>query len=178
MAFALASGDTRVGELRWARAGGSLAAAETADATWSLKRTGFLNPQVTVRLAGEPTDLARISAHLNYHRIDLRGGRAFRFHRAGYLVPAWTISFSDGRELLHIEPVRDGRRLVGGAVIASPSGADPPDLLLLAVASWYFIVLAWFEDEALVPLEGPREEASPPTPVVSVSEAPRGPGPA
>lgn len=178
MAFALASGDTRVGELRWARAGGSLATAESADATWSLKRTGFLNPQVTVRSAGESADLARITAHLNYHRIDVRGGRTFRFHRAGYLVPAWTISLPDGRELLHIEPVRDGRRLIGGAVIASPSGAETADFLLLAVASWYFIVLAWFEDEALVPLEGPSEGASSPTPASSVSEAPRGPGPA
>ena len=59
-----------------------------------------------------------------------------------------------------MEPVRQGRRLEGGAVICTPQGAKLPELLLLVVASWYFIVLAWFEDEALVPLEGAE---TPPT---------------
>ena len=154
-AFALASGDARVAEIRWARSGGSLAVADTAEGSWSLKRGGFLNPHVTVRVSGEPSDLARITAHLSSHRIEVRGGRSFRFHRAGMLVPAWTIALEDGRELLHIEPVREGRKLVAGAVIATPLGADLREFLLLAVAGWYFIVLAWFEDEALVPLEGP-----------------------
>lgn len=154
MAFTLTSGETAIAKLHWARHGGSLASAETSTGTWTLKRGGFLNPHVTVRLTGEESDIARISAHLSSHRIQVRGGATYRFHRAGFLVPAWTISTEDGREILHIEPVRQGRKLEGGAVLSTPEGIRLPDLLLLAVAGWYFIVLAWFEDEALVPLEG------------------------
>ncbi len=154
MAFDLASGDARVATLRWARHGGSLATAELSTGSWTLKRGGFLNPRVTVRAAGADADVARLSAHVSSHRIEVRGGRTYHFRRAGLLVPAWKVSTESGDEILHIEPVREGRKLEGGAVLASPTGVATPDLLLLAIVSWYFIVLAWFEDEALVPLEG------------------------
>lgn len=154
MAFDLASGDARVARLRWARHGASLTTAELATETWTLKRGGFLNPRVTVRVAGSEMNVARLSAHLSSHRIEVRGGHSYALHRAGLLVPAWKVSTDAGVEILHIEPVREGRKLEGGAVLASPAGVASPDLPLLAVVSWYFIVLAWFEDEALVPLEG------------------------
>jgi hypothetical protein len=67
-----------------------------------------------------------------------------------------------GQELLHLEPVREGRHLSAGAVVVAPEGAELPDLLLLTAISWYFIVLAWFEDEAietLAPFEGPDAPA-------------------
>ncbi len=154
MAFDLASGDARVAGLRWARHGGSLATAEVSTGTWTLKRGGFLNPRLTVRVAGTETEVARLSAHLSSHRVEVRGGHSYALHRAGLLVPAWKVSTEGGAEILHIEPVREGRKLEGGAVLVSSTGVADPDLLLLAVVSWYFIVLAWFEDEALVPLEG------------------------
>jgi hypothetical protein len=152
--FDLAAGNARVAELRWARHEGSLASAEGASQHWTLKRGGFLNPHVTARADDGGTPVARLSAHLSAHRIEVRGARAYRFHRAGLLVPAWIVSTEDGGEILHIEPVREGRKLEGGAVLASELGRQSPELLLLTVMSWYFIVLAWFEDEALLPLEG------------------------
>ncbi|HXW67664.1 MAG TPA: hypothetical protein VEL82_07315 [Thermoplasmata archaeon] len=158
-AFALLAGESAVAELEWSRVDGSLASGRTADAAWTLKRIGFLHPRLTVRAAPGGPDVARVSIHLNYHRIELADGGAFRFHRAGLLVPAWKVSTEDGAELLHVEPVREGRRLVGGAVIASDAGARAPELPLLAIVSWYVIVLAWFEDEALVPFEGPDAPA-------------------
>ena len=157
--FSLSSGEQAVASLAWKEVGKSLALAQTATGAWTLKRGGFLNPHVTVRAAEGEHELARLSVHFNYHRIEVAGGRAYRFHRAGLLVPAWKVSSDDGREILHIEPVREGRRLEGGAVLPAATSTDLPDLLLLAVLSWYFIVLAWFEDEALVPLEGPNPAA-------------------
>jgi hypothetical protein len=152
--FTLSAGDSPVARLRWLRDGGSLARAETGSGEWTLKRGGFLNPHITVRTPGSGVNLARLSVHLSYHAIELARGVAYRFHRAGVLVPAWQVTTDAGREVLHIEPVREGRKLVAGAVLAAPTGVDLPDLLLLVVVAWYFIVLAWFEDEALVPLEG------------------------
>ncbi len=153
--FVLSSGESPVARLRWAHAGGSLASLDYADGSWTLKRGGFLNPHITVRRSAAGEVLARLTAHLSHHAIELPGGPTFRFHRAGMLVPAWKVSRDDGTELLHIEPVREGRRLEGGAVIASEEGAKFSGLLLLIALAWHFIVLAWFEDEALVPLEGP-----------------------
>jgi hypothetical protein len=163
-AFELASGDRPVGRLAWQRPSGTLATFATADSAVSLKRVGFLHPIVTARRASDPRDLARVSVHLNYHRIEIAGGPSFRLHRAGLMVPAWKVSTEGGTELLHIEPIREGRKLVGGAVIASPDGARRGEIGLLAGLAWYMIVLAWFEDEALVPFEGPDAPTSSPAP--------------
>ena len=164
LGFALSSGDATVASLQWKRHGGSLAAAETSGGIWTLKRGGFLNPHVTVRPEGSERVQARLSAHLNHHEIRLDTGTTYRFRRAGLLVPAWKVSTSEGVEVLHIEPVRQGRKLEGGAVLAPATAVDLPELLLLVVLGWYFIVLAWFEDEALLPLEGPEEKPPAPRP--------------
>ena len=159
--FALLSGDATAATLEWQTKGGSLAVAHTSSGEWTLKRGGFLNPHITVR-SGDSV-IARLSVHLNYHQVDVSGGRSYRFHRAGVLLPAWQVTSAGGKELLHVEPAREGRHLRAGAVVVAPEGQDLPDLLLLTVLSWYFIVLAWFEDEALetlAPFEGPDAPAA------------------
>jgi hypothetical protein len=158
--FELSAGDTLVGRLSWARDSGSLATWTTADGASTLKRVGFFHPRVTARRGGDPRDIAHVSVHLNYHRIDLTGGVRYRFHRAGLLVPAWQVTTDGGTELLHVEPVREGRELAGGAVVASDRAIQRAELPLLLALSWYVIVLSWFEDEALVPLEGPDAPSS------------------
>jgi hypothetical protein len=152
--FALLAGDSPVAELVWKGSSGSLATATTASAAWTLKRIGFLDPGVTVRAEGTKGNVARLAAHWKSHRIDFEAGGSFRFHRAGLLVPAWQVADSQGAEVLHVEPVREGRKLVGGALVASAAATHRSEFPVLVALSWYFIVLAWFEDEALVPLEG------------------------
>jgi len=155
-AYSLRSGETTVATLEWAQSGSSLATLRSTTGEWTLKRGGFLNPHITARV--DTALQARLSVHLNYHEISVAGGRSYRFHRAGVLVPAWKVTSPSGTELVHIEPVREGRHLVAGAVVVSDAGIGSPDLLLLIALPWYFIVLAWFEDEAvetLAPLEGP-----------------------
>ncbi|MGI0071063.1 MAG: hypothetical protein ACRECT_03200 [Thermoplasmata archaeon] len=160
--FDLRSGDQPVASLVWRAGAGSLADGRIAGGAWTLKRTGFLHPQVTVRASGSSADAARLSVHWTYHRIELKGGVAYRFHRAGVLVPAWQVTDDSGVEMLHIEPVREGRRLAGGAILASARVTGRAEFPLLLLLSWYFVILAWFEDEALIPLEGP--DATAPTP--------------
>jgi len=160
ISFELSAGDSPIGRLAWARDSGSLATWTTSDGSTTLKRVGFFHPRVTARSGSDPRDIARVSVHLNHHRIELAHGPAYRFHRAGLLVPAWQVSTEAGVECLHIEPVREGRELAGGAVVTSPAASKRPELPLLLALSWYVIVLAWFEDEALVPFEGPD---APPT---------------
>jgi len=156
-AFSLRSGDAEVAVLTWDRPGGSLATARSAETTWTLKRVGFLQPSILVRLAGAPGPVARLSAHLARHEITLPNEPSYRLRRAGHFVPSWRLTTSEGAEVLHVEPVPENRALQGGAVVVSPQ-ARPASALLLVVLSWYFVVLSWFEDEAieaLTPFEGP-----------------------
>ncbi len=160
-AFSLLSGETTVATLEWVQREGSLATLRSSSGEWTMKRGGFLNPHVTVR--SEEKTLARLSVHLNYHSIEVAGGRSYRFHRAGVLIPAWKVSSAGGEELLHVEPVREGRHLTAGAVVVAPRASELADLLVLVGLSCYFIVLAWFEDEAvetLAPFEGPDAPVS------------------
>ena len=84
------------------------------------------------------------------HRIELRAGGAFDLKRSSVLVPDWSVTDArTKRELFSIEPVREGRRLEGGICEVGPSARSLEALPLLVVLSWYFVVLAWFEDEAV-----------------------------
>lgn len=157
VAYTLSAGAAPVGVVRWERHGGAKATAETADGVWLLERVGRLFPHLTVRTAAGAPPVARLSLRLGHHEIEIGGGGVYRLARAGALVPAWRLVDSAGREVAHIEPVPEGRRLAGGAVLAHEV-APPRELLLLVVLSWYLIVLDWFEDEvmeALAPYEGP-----------------------
>ncbi len=155
--FTLSAGDASVAVLRWAAHRGSFATAETAGGTWTLKRTGFLAPRLTVRKEGATEELAHLTAHLRHHTLELGGGGRYLLRRTSLLLPSWTLSNATGVEVLHVEPVPEGRKLGGGAVLVAPD-TNSPEALLLVVLAWYFIGLAWFEDEtaeALAPFEGP-----------------------
>lgn len=147
--FKLLAGNTPLAALLWVKPHGSLALADTADAHWSLKRTGFLHLRITVRRKDETKDFARLSSHGSHHRIELAGGAIYDLKRAGLIVPAWKLLSRDGTELLHIEPVREGLRLEGGTIQVGAAARALPGLPLLLVLGWYFIVLAWTEDEAV-----------------------------
>lgn len=151
--FTLSAGDQPLVVLRWSKQAHAPARAETSGGTWYLERGGFLNPHLSLHATESGPSLARVSVHLNYHAIEFVGGAQYRFHRAGLLVPAWQITTTDGKELVHLEPTRETRRLEGAAVLVSPLGAASPDLPSLLVLTWFFIVLAWFEDEAMMPIE-------------------------
>ncbi|MGD0256427.1 MAG: hypothetical protein ABSB90_00900 [Thermoplasmata archaeon] len=157
--YTLSAGDARVAVVRWPAAGGSASSAETAEGRWTLQRRGFLTTHLTLRAEGAPADAARITVHVglhrgeNYHRIEFAGGPRYRFHRAGVQLPAWQVTDDGSVELVHIEPVREGRALQGAAVLVSEAGLAAKELVALLAFTWYFIVLVWFEDETLLPLE-------------------------
>jgi hypothetical protein len=158
--YSLRAGEQEVATLSFERSGGSRATARTAEATWTLKRAGFLQPTILVRQDGRPEPVARLSAHLTRHEIVVGRGPGYRLRHVSHLVPAWRLTTDRGEELLHIEPVPEGRALEAGAVIVSEAARAGPTLLL-AVVSWYFIVLSWFEDEAIEAL-APYEWPDPP----------------
>jgi hypothetical protein len=157
--FTLLAGEDAVATVQWEKGNGAHANAAAAGATWTVRRVGLLTTQLTLRAGGASTDLAKMTLHVgvhrgeNYHLVKFVDGATYRLHRAGVQTPAWTVTTEAGAEWIHIEPVRDGRRLVSGAVVVDGAARTSPDLLALLVLSWFFIVLVWFEDESLLPFE-------------------------
>ncbi len=146
--YALKAGDATVALMTWERNIGSLAHVNTVGGAWTLKRSGFLNPHFTARETGQSVELARLTIHSRSHLLEIRGGASYHFRRSGLLVPAWHLTDSQGTKLLEIEPVRQSGRLVGALVAIDAIGRNRPELPLLLAMSWYFVVLAWIEDEA------------------------------
>ncbi len=147
--YQLKSGTDPVASLHWEGAVESHAAAEAEGAHWTLKRSGFLATVVTVRDTATGEELASLHVHLGSSLLQVVGGATYRWTRTGFWVPAWEFQDTGGQELVDIEPVREGARLDGGLVGVSPAGRTDPNLLLLLVLGWYFIVQAWVEDEAV-----------------------------
>ncbi len=144
----LRSGRGLLAAVQWAKGEGSLARADAAGVHWTLKRAGFLDPSVSVRVEGTPNPVAVLRGQGLHHTIRTRQG-TYRFGRSGLLVPAWEVGGSNGGWALHLEPVRTGRRLEGAILEVGSSPVESGELTLLAALAWYFIVLAWFEDEAI-----------------------------
>jgi hypothetical protein len=146
--FELRDLDVPVASLRWVRHGGSLAEAETAGESWTVKRVGFLHPLVTARRTkGPPADAARLTVHWRRSLLELAGKAPSFLERVGVSVPAWQLVDGTGRRIVHVEPVAEAGRLAGGTVSVDPPGRENPDLLLSIVIAWYFVALHWTEEE-------------------------------
>jgi hypothetical protein len=144
--FDLLAGDDVIGELRWAKPHGSLATVKVATETWTLKRSGFLKPTITVRAQPGGEEVGQFAYHVHGWVLTAGAGPAL-YARKGFLLPTWEFADAEGHPLLHIEAVREGAKLEGGLVVVSPAGAHRTDCALLIFAGWYHIVLAWFEEQ-------------------------------
>jgi hypothetical protein len=148
LGYELRDVDHPIASLHWIRHGGSLAESEIAGDSWTLKRIGFLHPVVTVRRkGGPPADAARLTVHWRRNIIEIAGKSPTFLERAGVAIPAWQQLDSLGKRLFHVEPVAERGRLAGGTVSIDAAGRENPDLLLLLVLAWHFVVLHWTEEE-------------------------------
>lgn len=146
--FRLQAGETGLAEVRWPERFGSLARAEFSDRTLELHRAGFLAPHVIVRRApgGEP--VARLNLHLHRSVIELPGHAGCTLARQGLRVPAWNVTGADGVDWIHLEPVEERGRLLGGLVSVAPAVRSDAALPVLLALSWYVLVQSWLEEEA------------------------------
>ncbi|MEM0128820.1 MAG: hypothetical protein QXG65_01455 [Thermoplasmata archaeon] len=148
--FLLTSETGAHARLAWDRGGHRQAQLWTVEGEYALVRRGFLRPRVTMYRTGENAPRGELAAsHDGEGGVSISVGEegGWRLARAGRAVPAWTLTRKDGAEAAHIEPVREGATL-DGAIIAVPAGAMEPGAAAYVLAlAWYFIALAWAEDE-------------------------------
>jgi hypothetical protein len=161
-AFELRAGETLLGELRWGSRFGSLAEVALGPLQLSLKRSGFLAPQVLARDRPGGTERARLHVHGSHSRVEVAGAGAYELRRAGLLVPSWRLTTPDRRPVLNLEAVEEHGRLEGGLVTVEPAFRAVTELPLLLAVSWYFIVLAWFEEVAVLAGDAVLRAASDP----------------
>ncbi|HTP55495.1 MAG TPA: hypothetical protein VML53_02360, partial [Thermoplasmata archaeon] len=132
-AYQLLVGSQHFGTLTWQKGTGSIAAAESSEGRWTLKRRGFLWPGITVRSIATRRDLAVLRAQWRESSIQTADGRTFRWARSGFTDPSWKVTDADGREMLSFEPRRRGKHLEGCVVTSSTEAGSDPALLLLLI---------------------------------------------
>lgn len=138
LAWTLAAGAKTVAVLRWARSGGSLAAGDSAEGSWTFKRGGFLHPKVRVRERGSEADIAVLEMGRGGGGIlHLADGMFYTLRRLGFWHPDWAITDARGRKLLTLEPRRGCPDEQATARLEDAAFDSVPSTLLLAILGWY-----------------------------------------
>lgn len=137
------NGET-IGKLRFEKAFGSLAVAETPNGIWTFKREGFVKPRVTVRTVGSDNNIA-------VYQQNWGGGGAIRFD-SGQEYEWKNSSFwgSEWKFLSGEEPVLtlkvNSSGLKSSAQVTVETNKE--NIAILVPLSWYLIVLT-SEDAAV-----------------------------
>ena len=135
----LRSGDDRYGTLVWEQTFGSLAVAETADQTWTFKRTGFVTTEVTVRVRGSEANVASLRPGWLGKGTLIVGNQLFDWSNTGFWTSTWGFSRPDGTAVVQFQPKFTLLRRATDVVV-EPSAWAMPELPLLVCLGWYMMV--------------------------------------
>jgi hypothetical protein len=95
--FELKSEEGIFAQLKWGKPFGSLATAVTADGEWTFKRSGFLQPRVSVRKTGSDEDIATFKpGWTGAGTLDLSTGRRLSWINRSFLRSVWEFVDSTG----------------------------------------------------------------------------------
>jgi hypothetical protein len=127
--------------LRFESRCGSLARGECDGRTWTLKRTGFFAPRVTVRVAGSEADVAVFTpGWMGGGWVAFPAGPRYHLRATDFWRTEWAFETEDGRALLTLA----GRPHLfkdGGAATIAPPAAGLPETPVLLLLMWYVRVL-------------------------------------
>lgn len=133
--------ETVVATLRWQKAFGTLAVAETPEGSWTFKRSGFWRPHVTVRVAGSEVDRAIFEpTWTGSGTLTIIGGPTFRWNGTNFWQTRWDWQTPDGAPLVHFSN-RQGFVRLEGQVGVEAGALTLPELGLLIPLGWYLLVL-------------------------------------
>lgn len=132
-------------KLKWKGMYGSLAYVLTNEGTFTLKRAGFLNPHVTVRMRPENTEIAKFNVDLGITgTIELRDGSKFNVRRPSALRRRWAVFSTrtdwDERPLLTIKNAKTGKFAAEVYFRADPRNTG--FLILISAIIWYAFILS------------------------------------
>lgn len=152
--YELRAGEDLSATLQWQKTFGSLAVAESADGQWTIKRSGFLRPRVTIRVAGSDSDIAVFEAGWWGDGIlEILGGPRFFWKSLNFWRSEWAWMGADGALLLRVKTKFTLTKMEGRVQI-EPTAGSIPQLSLLAILGWYLIVLMAKDSAAPVAVVG------------------------
>jgi hypothetical protein len=133
--------DEVVATLRFRSAFGSLANGDSADGSWTFKRTGFIATSVSIRRQGSDTDVAvfRNNTWSSGGTLELPDGRQYPAS-SNFWKTRFDVSQADGTPLITFERVGGFLRLCSEVRVhaAAASLSELPWLLMLG---WYLTVM-------------------------------------
>jgi hypothetical protein len=145
--FELRAGDSLYATLRFEKAFGTLATAESADGVWTFKRVGFLNPRVTVRKVGAEANLAIYQPKFwGDGLLEFPDGRVFHWRSTNFWGTQWGFADWDGNSLFALKPGVDKPKLsdlfkTQALVEVEAQGHALAELPLLVLLGWYLMIL-------------------------------------
>lgn len=139
--YELKSGDSVLATIDFKKVFGTLAEAATSDQSWTFKRTGFLTPLVTARVAGTEQDVAWYKPGLmgTKGEVHLAGGEVFEFKSTNFWGSQWALLTPSDEILIRFH--NQGVLKHGAHVEVAPEAAERPDLALLLTLCWYILAL-------------------------------------
>jgi hypothetical protein len=148
--------DEPFAKLKWAKKWGSLATGESADGKWTFKRVGFLHPKVTIRETGTESDIATFSLSWGGDGVlEIPSeASAFLFKRTSMWHSEWILKRNDSEEtVLTIRPdfgltKVPTKKKLGAEVELGQNALAQSRLSLLALFTWYLIILMTYDDYA------------------------------
>jgi len=140
-AYELKSGDSVLASVSFKKVFGTLAEAQTADQSWTFKRTGFLTPLVTARVAGSEQDVAFYKPGLmgTKGEIHLAGGEVLHMKSTNFWGSQWALTTAEGDALIRFH--NQGVLKHGAHVDVEPAARERADLPLLLTLCWYVLAL-------------------------------------
>ncbi len=140
-AYELRSGDSILASVEFKKVFGTLAEAKTAQQSWTFKRTGFLTPMVTARVAGSEQDVALYKPGMmgTKGEISLPGGEVLQMKSTSFWGSQWALMSAGGDPLIRFH--NQGLLKHGAQVEIEPAARERPDLPLLLTLCWYILAL-------------------------------------
>ena len=135
----LRGGTDLYGSLSWERMFGSLATAETADGSWTFKRSGFMTTEVTARVTGSDATVASLRPGWLGKGTLIVGNELFDWSSTGFWHAAWGFSRPGGAPVVQFQPKFTLLRRATDVVIDASAWAMP-ELPLLVTLGWYMMV--------------------------------------
>ena len=152
--FELRAAGSLFGTLRFEKALGTLATASTATGIWTLKRSGFLNPRVTVREAGREDDIAVFWPRLwGGGWLDYPTGKRFQWRSMNFWGSSWGFTGMQGEPVFTMKPGSQEAKLADllktqALVDIDAHAYDVTELPLLLVLGWYLMIMQQEESTA------------------------------
>jgi hypothetical protein len=121
---------------------------------WTFKRTGFLSPKVTARVAGSEQDVALYEPNWTGTKgiFHLQGGELLDFRAKNMWASEWLLVDGRGQEILKY--TTKGLWKSGASLHTGPALRERPDLAFLIMLTWYVLVLHIEDGSAVAATSG------------------------